>query len=152
MRLPCVCEVPGGENAVTGMTLNVERARIPPLSAQKPLVLTRLPLPHAGRPCGDQMPGRSWSEVFCKAVRARRAHRVRGPVVVTLSFDERRVRQNFAALAPQAIELIAALGLIDAGRQTVRQLILCWGSADGLDVRVEPVAGAGAWTRLGGAA
>ena len=132
-----------GRNA---LSLNIERRRIPPRNAQQVLVFTKLPLPPSrdilSKSAADIARSRlSWFESAAAVIRANRAQRVRGPVVVTLKFEEcRRVHHGVETLAKAPLELLAELGLIDsADAHTVRQLILCWGAVDGLDIRVEPV-------------
>lgn len=82
---------------------------------------------------------RTWANAAGWEIRAQRPARLRGPVSITLTFEDGGSRADIDNLAKAPIDLLVALALIEADdAKTVREVTLRWGSVNGLQIRVEP--------------
>ena len=64
---------------------------------------------------------------------------MRGPVAITLTFQEGATRADIDNLAKAPIDLLVALALIESDdAYVVRQVTLRWGAVTGMEVRIVP--------------
>ena len=129
------------------LSLAVERRRIPARSMQGAIVLAKLPLPPSlnnlfeierGKGQLQSRAYREWVQIASRLVAAQRPQRIRGPVAVTLTFERGRTRIDIDNLAKAPLDLLVALGLIEASdAHIVRRVVLQWGAVEGMQVNVQ---------------
>ena len=132
----------------TLFSLNVEHRKIAPRANQSAIILTGLALPPSVNQLFANVAGkgrvrteryRAWAQVAGWQIKAQRPQRLRGPVDITLTFEQRRTRADIDNLAKAPIDLLVSLALIEADdAHILRRLVLQWGAIDGMQIRVQP--------------
>ncbi len=147
--------------AHNALSLSIERRTIAARDAQGAVVLTKLPMPPPANNLFLNAPGkgrvrsaryRQWAQSAGWQIRAQRPARLRGPVEITLTFEEGATRADIDNLAKAPIDLLVALALIESDdAYVVRQVTLRWGQVAGLEVRIQPATASPRVVRTGAA-